>query len=98
MTSKMLTSCAQINPDAGHLGGKVGFIFFGLGSISAVLGYFYYPETKGVRFEKLDELYAAGVSPRHFKKMAQHDTTDSVIGAKEVKGVNVETHKLDIGD
>lgn len=72
----------QINPDAGDLGGKVGFIFFGLGSIAAVLGYFYYPETKGVRFEKLDELYAKGVKPRHFKKVAREDMTDNVIGAK----------------
>lgn len=52
-----------------------------------MLGFFFYPETKGVRFEKLDELYAAGVSPRHFKKMAYDDTTDTVIGAKERKEV-----------
>ena len=67
------------------MGGKVGFIFFVLGSVTAILRFFYYPETKGVRFEKLDGLYAAGVSPRHFKKMAQNDTTDTVIGAKEGK-------------
>lgn len=56
-----------------------------MGSIAAVLGYFFYPETKGVRFERLDELYDAKVPPRHFKKMAHADTTDRIIGAKESK-------------
>jgi hypothetical protein len=36
----------QINTDAGHLGGKVGFIFFGTGSIAAIGGWYLYPETK----------------------------------------------------
>jgi hypothetical protein len=80
----------QINPDAGDLGGKVGFIFFGLGSIAAVLGWWLYPETKGVRFEKLDELYARGVKSRHFKRRAREDQTDNIVGAKQQeKGVDV---------
>lgn len=74
-----------MNPDAGNLGGKVGFIFFGLGMIAATLGFFLYPETKGVRFEKLDELYALGVKPRHFKKRAMEDKTDAKVGAKQVQ-------------
>jgi hypothetical protein len=73
----------QINPDAGDLGGKVGFIFFRFGSIAATLGWWLYPETKGVRFEKLDELYARGVKPRHFKKHALEDQTDNIVGAKQ---------------
>lgn len=36
----------QINPDAGNLGGKVGFIFLGMGLIAAVGGWYLYPETK----------------------------------------------------
>jgi hypothetical protein len=36
----------KINPDAGNLGGKVGFIFLGTGLIAAVGGFFLYPETK----------------------------------------------------
>ena len=79
---EMLT-CTQINPDAGHLGGKVGFIFFGLGIIVSVLGWFLYPETKGVRFEKLDELYAKGVKPRHFKKYENQTDIDNQIGSKQ---------------
>ncbi|KAJ9659597.1 hypothetical protein H2198_003010 [Neophaeococcomyces mojaviensis] len=60
----------MINPDAGNLGGKVGFIFLATGLIAAVGGWYLYPETKGTSFEKLDELYALKVPPRHFKKAA----------------------------
>ncbi|KAL2832184.1 general substrate transporter [Aspergillus cavernicola] len=59
----------MINPDAGNLGGKVGFIFLGTGLIAAIGGWFLYPETKGISFEKLDELYALKVAPRYFKQM-----------------------------
>ncbi|KAL4888092.1 general substrate transporter [Aspergillus ambiguus] len=62
----------MINPDAGNLGGKVGFIFFGTGLIAAIGGWFLYPETKGISFEKLDELYALKVAPRHFGIMASN--------------------------
>ena len=41
-----LTFYLQINPDAGNLGGKVGFIFLGTGIIAAVGGWYLYPETK----------------------------------------------------
>lgn len=83
LTGTRVADDKQINPDAGHLGGKVGFIFFGLGSIASVLGWWLYPETKGVRFEKLDELYARGVAPRHFKKRAREDESDAIVGAKQ---------------
>lgn len=66
-----------------------------MGSIAAVLGFFYYPETKGVRFEKLDELYAAGVPPRQFKKRAREDTTDTVVGAKEIKVDAVQAQEVE---
>jgi hypothetical protein len=36
----------MINSDAGNLGGKTGFIFFATGSVTAVVGYFLFPETK----------------------------------------------------
>lgn len=36
----------KINPDAGNLGGKVGFVFLGTGLIAAIGGFFLYPETK----------------------------------------------------
>ncbi|CEL11668.1 hypothetical protein ASPCAL14768 [Aspergillus calidoustus] len=61
----------MINPDAGNLGGKVGFIFLGTGLIAAIGGWFLYPETKGVSFETMDELYASGASPRHFRAASE---------------------------
>lgn len=36
----------MINKDAGNLGGKAGFIFLGTGLITAVVGFFLFPETK----------------------------------------------------
>lgn len=55
----------------------------------SILGFFLYPETKGVRFEKLDELYALGIPPRHFKKHDKASDVDNQIGAKQVKDMNV---------
>ncbi|KAL4983041.1 putative MFS transporter [Aspergillus falconensis] len=61
----------MINPDAGNLGGKVGFIFLGMGLIAAVGGWYLYPETKGISFEAMDELYASGTAPRHFRAASE---------------------------
>ncbi|KAL4954557.1 general substrate transporter [Aspergillus filifer] len=59
----------MINPDAGNLGGKIGFIFLGTGIIAAIGGWYLYPETKGLSSEKLDELYALKCAPRHFNRI-----------------------------
>lgn len=48
----------KINPDAGNLGGKVGFIFLGTGLIAAVGGFFLYPETKVSLDSTLQRTYA----------------------------------------
>ncbi|GIC94605.1 putative MFS alpha-glucoside transporter [Aspergillus udagawae] len=61
----------MINPDAGNLGGKVGFIFLGTGLIAAIGGWYLYPETKGISFEAMDELYASGTAPRHFSAVSE---------------------------
>ncbi|OJJ08542.1 hypothetical protein ASPVEDRAFT_57601 [Aspergillus versicolor CBS 583.65] len=61
----------MINPDAGNLGPKVGFIFFGTGLVVAIGGWFLYPETKGVSFETIDELYASETAPRHFRALSE---------------------------
>ncbi|KAL3495881.1 putative MFS transporter [Aspergillus germanicus] len=66
----------MINPDAGNLGGKVGFIFLGTGLIAAVGGWYLYPETKGVSFETMDELYASDTAPRHFKAASEQARAD----------------------
>lgn len=41
----------MINPDAGNLGGKVGFVFFGFGVPLCIAFWFLIPETKGLTFE-----------------------------------------------
>ncbi|KAJ4077881.1 hypothetical protein BFJ70_g16431 [Fusarium oxysporum] len=58
----------MINPDAGDLGGKVGFIFLATGLIAGFGGWWLFPETRGLSFEKMDELYAMNVPPRKFKE------------------------------
>lgn len=85
----------MINPDAGHLGGKTGFIFFGLGMIAAVGGWYLYPETKGMSFETLDELYARGVKPRHFKREARK-LQDARQGVEAVDDVHYATPEKQI--
>lgn len=40
----------MINPDAGNLGAKIGFVFTGLGVPLCTAFYFLIPETKGLGF------------------------------------------------
>lgn len=81
----------MINPDAGHLGGKVGFIFLGTGLIAAVGGWYLYPETKGVSFEKLDELYASKTPARHFRRVLEQAGSGHVISTLDEKTPTVAT-------
>lgn len=46
----------MINPDAGNLGGKVGFVFFGFGVPLCVAFWFLIPETMGLTFEDVSIL------------------------------------------
>ena len=43
----------MINPDAGNMGGKVGFVFFALGVPLCAAFWFLIPETKGFTFEEV---------------------------------------------
>lgn len=43
----------MINPDAGNLGAKVGFIFFGFGIPLCIAFYFLIPETRGLGFDEV---------------------------------------------
>ena len=43
----------MINPDAGNLGAKVGFVFFGLGVPLCIAFYFLIPETRGLSFDEV---------------------------------------------
>ncbi|KAK9360835.1 hypothetical protein V1504DRAFT_391428, partial [Lipomyces starkeyi] len=58
----------MINPDAGNMGGKVGFVFFAMGVFVCIGYYFFIPETKGLSFDDMDWLYAQKVSPRKFQE------------------------------
>lgn len=54
----------MINPDEGHLRGKVGFIFGGLTTIATAWSFFYIPELKGRTFDEIDRMFQAQVPPR----------------------------------
>ncbi|KAF2811807.1 MFS general substrate transporter [Mytilinidion resinicola] len=55
-----------INPDAGNLGAKVGFVFAGFGVPLCVAFWFLIPETKGLGFDDMDYLFARKVPCRRF--------------------------------
>ncbi|ERS96913.1 MFS transporter [Sporothrix schenckii 1099-18] len=98
-----------INPDAGNLGAKVGFVFAGFGVPLCILIYFYIPETKGLSFEDLDMLFANKVSTRHFTRevyrlRAQRDAAEAraidkngsnSIGESKEAGVVTEMEEKD---
>lgn len=54
----------MVNPDAGNMNGKVGFVFGGLALACTVVSYFYIPELKGRTFDEIDTLFVNRVSPR----------------------------------
>jgi hypothetical protein len=56
----------MFNPDAGNLGGKVGFIFGATTFIGFAGCWLWLPETKNRTVAELDDLYAAKVKPRYF--------------------------------
>ncbi|KZT57947.1 general substrate transporter [Calocera cornea HHB12733] len=55
-----------VNPDEANLGGKVGFIFGGLGAIGTIWAWFFIPETKNRTVDELDVMFERHVSARHF--------------------------------
>lgn len=62
----------MFNPDAGNLGGKVGFVFGATTFIGFLGTFFFLPETINRTTAELDVLYDQGVNPRHFKKSEAH--------------------------
>jgi len=42
-----------INPDAGNLGAKISYIFFGMSLILSIILFLYTPETKGLSYEEV---------------------------------------------
>lgn len=76
----------MINPDAGNLGGMVGFVFGGLGVPCSILFYFFIPETKGLSFEEMDHLFLEKTSCRHFQSAVRRRRAELGSGPKEVEG------------
>lgn len=72
------------------MGGKVGFVFFGMGSLVAITLYFIVPDTRGLSFDELDWLYAEKVSPRKFQEVIKgriergDDTLEARVGEKTI--------------
>lgn len=56
------------NTDEANLGGKIGWIFAGMGVIALAVIYFEIPETKGRSFEELDEMFNENVGTRAFRR------------------------------
>lgn len=58
----------MLNPDAGNLGGKIGFVYGGLTIFGFIGTFFLLPETKGRTIEEIDLLYEHKINPRDFSK------------------------------
>ncbi|PWY73526.1 maltose permease Mal61 [Aspergillus eucalypticola CBS 122712] len=56
------------NSDEADLGGLIGWIFAGMGAVTMLILFFELPETKGRSFEELDEMFAARVPTRQFRR------------------------------
>lgn len=56
-----------INQDQANLGGKIGFIFAGIGGLCALFCFLCLPETKGRTFEELDHMFNIKLHSRKFK-------------------------------
>lgn len=65
--------------------------------MAAIGGYFLYPETKGISFERIDQLYLAGIAPRHFAKHAHREDFELAVeelateGKRDVEAIDVAT-------
>ncbi|EJU04738.1 maltose permease [Dacryopinax primogenitus] len=65
-----------VNPDEANLGGKVGFIFGGLGAIGTVWAWFFIPETKNRTVDELDVMFERRITARKFGEYKIEDVTD----------------------
>lgn len=58
----------MINPDAGNLGGKIGFVFAATAGLSAIWVHFRVPETAHRSVDDLDAMFSNKVPARKFKE------------------------------
>lgn len=57
----------MFNQDQGDWGGKIGWVYAGMGLIALVLVFLEIPETKARSFPELDSLFLKKVPTRSFK-------------------------------
>ncbi|KAF7550962.1 hypothetical protein G7Z17_g5386 [Cylindrodendrum hubeiense] len=74
----------MFNTDAGNLGGKMGWIFFGASLIALVIIWLEFPETKGLSFAQIEDRFEMRVKARQFTKYhSEVDTTDVIKASEE---------------
>lgn len=64
------------NPNKANLGAKVTFIFGGVSIFSIVYLWYFQPESAGISYEMLDELFIKRVPARKFKSYVRSRTPD----------------------
>lgn len=64
------------NPNKANLGAKVTFIFGGISIFSIVYLWYFQPESSGISYEMLDELFIKRVPARKFKSYVRSRTPD----------------------
>ncbi|KAM0326526.1 hypothetical protein ACHAQA_006395 [Verticillium albo-atrum] len=58
----------MFNKDQGNMGGHLGWVFFGMGIVMAVIVYFDVPGTKGRTFHELDMMFERRIPARKFEQ------------------------------
>lgn len=61
------------NPNKANLGAKVAFIFGGLSVLCLIYLWFCQPETTGLSYEELDELFINRVPTRKFQQYRKRE-------------------------
>lgn len=64
------------NPDKANLGAKVTFIFGGISVFSIVYLWYFQPESAGLSYETLDEVFINRVPARKFKAYVKEKVLD----------------------
>lgn len=68
-----------VNEDQAALGGKIGFLFAGVGGLCALYCFFCLPETKDRTFEELDHMFVVGLPSRNFKFFEMEHDEDPLV-------------------
>lgn len=61
----------MVNPDAGNMKGKVGFVFGGLSLVATIVSFLYIPELKGRTFAEIDLMFSQRV---RLRKMGSYES------------------------